>query len=109
MADYAKDVLVDTDWVAEHLDDESIRIVEVDENPALYAEAHIPGAIGFDWKRDLQDQVKRDFLGARTSASSSARAASPTTTRSSCTATATTGSPPTRTGTSSTTGTTTSS
>jgi thiosulfate/3-mercaptopyruvate sulfurtransferase len=62
MADYAKDVLVDTDWVAEHLDDDSIRIVEVDENPALYAEAHIPGAIGFDWKEDLQDQVKRDFL-----------------------------------------------
>ena len=64
MADYAKDVLVDTDWVEEHLDDDSIRIVEVDENPALYAEAHIPGAIGFDWKKDLQDQVKRDFLGA---------------------------------------------
>ncbi len=63
MADYAKDVLVSTDWVADHLDDESIRIVEVDENPALYAEAHIPGAIGFDWKRDLQDQVRRDFLG----------------------------------------------
>ena len=63
MADYAKDVLVDTDWVAEHLEDDSIRIVEVDENPALYAEAHIPGAIGFDWKNDLQDQVKRDFLG----------------------------------------------
>ena len=63
MADYAKDVLVDTQWVEDHLDDESIRIVEVDENPALYAEAHIPGAIGFDWKTDLQDQVKRDFLG----------------------------------------------
>jgi len=63
MTDYAKDVLVETDWVAEHLNDDSIRIVEVDENPALYAEAHIPGAIGFDWKRDLQDQVKRDFLG----------------------------------------------
>jgi thiosulfate/3-mercaptopyruvate sulfurtransferase len=63
MADYAKDVLVSTDWVAEHLGDDSIRIVEVDENPALYAEAHIPGAIGFDWKRELQDQVKRDFLG----------------------------------------------
>jgi thiosulfate/3-mercaptopyruvate sulfurtransferase len=63
MADYAKDVLVDTDWVAEHLDDPNIRIVEVDENPALYAEAHIPGAIGFDWRNDLQDQVKRDFLG----------------------------------------------
>jgi thiosulfate/3-mercaptopyruvate sulfurtransferase len=63
VADYAKDVLIETQWVEEHLDDESIRIVEVDENPALYAEAHIPGAIGFDWKTDLQDQVKRDFLG----------------------------------------------
>jgi thiosulfate/3-mercaptopyruvate sulfurtransferase len=62
VADYAKDVLVDTAWMQEHLDDDSIRIVEVDENPGLYAEAHIPGAIGFDWKRDLQDQVKRDFL-----------------------------------------------
>jgi thiosulfate/3-mercaptopyruvate sulfurtransferase len=62
VGEYAKDVLVDTQWVEDHLDDDSIRIVEVDENPALYAEAHIPGAIGFDWKRDLQDQVKRDFL-----------------------------------------------
>jgi len=60
---YAKNVLVETDWVAEHLDDDSIRIVEVDEKPALYAEAHIPGAIGFDWMADLQDSVKRDFLG----------------------------------------------
>ena len=64
MAEYAKDVLVDTDWVEQHLDDDSIRIVEVDENPALYAEAHIPGAVGFDWKKDLQDPVKRDFLGS---------------------------------------------
>jgi thiosulfate/3-mercaptopyruvate sulfurtransferase len=63
VADYAKDVLVDTGWVQEHLNDDNIRIVEVDENPGLYAEAHIPGAIGFDWKTDLQDQVKRDFLG----------------------------------------------
>ena len=63
MSEYAKDVLVDTQWVENHLSDETIRIVEVDENPALYAEAHIPGAIGFDWKKDLQDQVKRDFLG----------------------------------------------
>jgi thiosulfate/3-mercaptopyruvate sulfurtransferase len=60
---YAKDVLVETDWVAQHLDDDSVRIAEVDENPALYAEGHIPGAIGFDWRVDLQDQVKRDFLG----------------------------------------------
>jgi thiosulfate/3-mercaptopyruvate sulfurtransferase len=63
MADYANDVLVDTQWVEDHLDDDSIRIVEVDENPALYAESHIPGAIGFDWQKDLQDQVERDFLG----------------------------------------------
>jgi thiosulfate/3-mercaptopyruvate sulfurtransferase len=63
VADYSKDVLVDTQWLEDHLDDDSIRIVEVDENPALYAEAHIPGAIGFDWQKDLQDQVKRDFLG----------------------------------------------
>jgi thiosulfate/3-mercaptopyruvate sulfurtransferase len=62
VAEYAKDVLVETSWVEEHLDDDGIRIVEVDENPALYAEAHIPGAIGFDWRRDLQDQVRRDFL-----------------------------------------------
>jgi thiosulfate/3-mercaptopyruvate sulfurtransferase len=64
MADYAKDVLVDTQWVHEHLDDPSIRIVEVDENPALYGEAHIPGAIGFDWRTDLQDPVRRSFLDA---------------------------------------------
>jgi thiosulfate/3-mercaptopyruvate sulfurtransferase len=63
MTDYAKDVLVETEWLEHHLDDENLRIVEVDENPALYADAHIPGAIGFDWKKDLQDQVKRDFLG----------------------------------------------
>jgi thiosulfate/3-mercaptopyruvate sulfurtransferase len=63
MADYAKDVLVETEWVEQHLNDDSIRIAEIDENPALYAESHIPGAIGFDWKRDLQDQLKRDFLG----------------------------------------------
>jgi thiosulfate/3-mercaptopyruvate sulfurtransferase len=63
VAEYAKDVLVEPEWLEQHLQDDSIRIVEVDENPALYREAHIPGAIGFDWKTDLQDQVKRDFLG----------------------------------------------
>ena len=62
MSEYANDVLVDTQWVQDHLADERVRVVEVDENPALYREAHIPGAIGFDWKADLQDQVKRDFL-----------------------------------------------
>jgi len=63
MTDYAKDVLVETDWLEQHLEDDHLRIVEVDENPALYADAHIPGAIGFDWRKDLQDQVRRDFLG----------------------------------------------
>jgi thiosulfate/3-mercaptopyruvate sulfurtransferase len=60
---YANDVLVETDWVAEHLNDDSVRFVEVDEDPDLYAKAHIPGAIGFNWQDDLQDPVKRDFLG----------------------------------------------
>jgi thiosulfate/3-mercaptopyruvate sulfurtransferase len=64
-AEYAKDVLVDTQWVDDRLDDDSVRIVEVDENPALYEEAHIPGAVGLDWKKDLQDQVRRDFLGPK--------------------------------------------
>ena len=63
MAEYANEVLVEPEWLEQHLNDDSIRIVEVDENPALYREAHIPGAIGFDWRADLQDQVKRDFLG----------------------------------------------
>ena len=63
MSEYAKDVLVEPEWLEQHLDDDSIRIVEVDENPALYREAHIPGAIGFDWREDLQDHVRRDFLG----------------------------------------------
>lgn len=63
MTEYAKNVLVEPEWLEQHLDDDAIRIVEVDENPTLYAEAHIPGAIGFDWQKDLQDQVKRDFLG----------------------------------------------
>jgi thiosulfate/3-mercaptopyruvate sulfurtransferase len=63
MSECAKDVLVEPEWLEQHLGDDSIRIVEVDENPALYREAHIPGAIGFDWREDLQDQVRRDFLG----------------------------------------------
>ncbi len=63
MSGYSKDVLVEPEWLAQHLGDDDIRVVEVDENPDLYAQAHIPGAVGFDWKRDLQDQVKRDFLG----------------------------------------------
>jgi thiosulfate/3-mercaptopyruvate sulfurtransferase len=64
LGEYAKDVLVEPEWLEQHLEDDSIRIVEVDENPSLYAQAHVPGAIGLDWRLDLQDQVRRQFLGA---------------------------------------------
>ena len=63
MDEYAKDVLVEPEWLEQHLGDDSIRIVEVDENPALYAESHIPGAIGLDWRNDLQDPTNRGVLG----------------------------------------------
>jgi thiosulfate/3-mercaptopyruvate sulfurtransferase len=64
LAAYAKDVLVEPQWLQEHLNDDSIRVVEVDENPALYQLAHIPGAIGLDFRQELQDQGRRQFLGA---------------------------------------------
>lgn len=57
------DVLVDTDWVEKHIDDKSVRIVEVDYDPtANYYQGHIPGAVLFDWKRDMNDPVTRDIL-----------------------------------------------
>jgi thiosulfate/3-mercaptopyruvate sulfurtransferase len=66
MADYAKDVLVTTDWLAEHLDDESVVVAEVDENPDLYEESHIPGAVQLHWRDDLQDPVERDLVDKQT-------------------------------------------
>ena len=63
MADYANDVLVETEWVEQHLGRRHDPDRRGRREPGLYEEAHIPGAIGFDWKKDLQDQVKRDFLG----------------------------------------------
>ena len=60
---YAKpEVLVSTDWVAEHLDDLKVRIVESDEDVLLYDMGHIPGAVKIDWHTDLQNPVERDFL-----------------------------------------------
>lgn len=56
------DVLVDTAWVAEHLDDENVRIVEVDEDVLLYAQRHVPGAINLDWHTELQRPDVRDFI-----------------------------------------------
>lgn len=62
MSGYAKDVLVSTEWVAEHLKDPNVRIIEVDVDATAYEEGHIPGAIGLNWTTDLQDQLRRDIL-----------------------------------------------
>lgn len=56
------DKLVSTEWVAAHLDDPSIRIVESNEDPLLYPSGHIPGAVQIDWTNDLNDQIRRDYL-----------------------------------------------
>src|SRR6185437_7361548 len=57
------DVLVTTEWVAQHLNDPSVRIVEADEDPLLYeAIGHIQNAVKLDWHTDVQDPVRRDFL-----------------------------------------------
>src|SRR5690349_19582963 len=56
------DVLVDADWVEQHLDDNNVVLVEVDEDTAAYEKNHIRGAVRIDWKQDLQDQVRRDFV-----------------------------------------------
>lgn len=57
------DALVETDWLAEHLDDAGIRIVEVDEDVTAYAKGHIPGSISWDWNADLHHPSRRDYLG----------------------------------------------
>jgi thiosulfate/3-mercaptopyruvate sulfurtransferase len=59
------DVLVSTDWAQSNLDTESIVFVEVDEDTSAYDTGHIPGAIKLDWKTDLQDPIKRDFVDAQ--------------------------------------------
>jgi thiosulfate/3-mercaptopyruvate sulfurtransferase len=56
------DVLVDTQWVADHLNDPSVRIIESNEDQLLYPSGHIPGAVQVDWAADLNDQVRRDYL-----------------------------------------------
>jgi thiosulfate/3-mercaptopyruvate sulfurtransferase len=59
---YAKRALVTTDWLAERLGDEALVVAEVDENPALYDDGHIPGAVRLHWQDDLQDPVERDLI-----------------------------------------------
>ncbi|GIW87674.1 MAG: sulfurtransferase [Isosphaeraceae bacterium] len=63
MSEYAHpEVLVSTAWVADHLNDPKVRIVESDEDPALYFQGHIPGAVEIGWHAHLQDQVVRDYI-----------------------------------------------
>jgi thiosulfate/3-mercaptopyruvate sulfurtransferase len=56
------DVLVDADWAEAHIGDPNVVIVEVDEDTSAYDKGHIPTAIKIDWKKDLQDPVRRDFV-----------------------------------------------
>jgi thiosulfate/3-mercaptopyruvate sulfurtransferase len=65
MSDYVHpEVLVETDWVAQHLNDPKVRIVESDEDVLLYDIGHVPGSIKIDWHTDLNDPLIRDYLNA---------------------------------------------
>ncbi len=66
MAAYAHpEVLVESDWLAAHLNDPKIRVAEVDYDPAAnYELGHLPGAVLFDWRKDINDPVSRDILSA---------------------------------------------
>ena len=57
------DVLVGTDWVAAHLNDENVRLLESNEDVLLYDTGHIPGAQKIDWQEDLNDAIVRDYVG----------------------------------------------
>ena len=64
--DYAKPVLVSTEWVADRLSDSKVVVAEVDENPDLYDEGHIHGAVKLHWREDLQDPIERDIVDKAT-------------------------------------------
>jgi len=55
------EVLVETDWVADHLGDPKLRLVEVDVDTTAYDSGHIPGAVGWNWKKDTQQTLRRDI------------------------------------------------
>jgi thiosulfate/3-mercaptopyruvate sulfurtransferase len=57
------EVLVDADWVEAHLHDPLVRLIEVDVDTAAYDQGHIPGAVGFNWLNELQDQLIRAPIG----------------------------------------------
>jgi thiosulfate/3-mercaptopyruvate sulfurtransferase len=56
------DILVSTEWLAEHLHDKGLRVLECDEDVLLYDQGHIPGAIKLDWMTELNDPLRRDYL-----------------------------------------------
>ncbi len=56
------DVLVDTVWLNDHLKDPAVRVAEISEDVTLYDQGHIPGAVHFNWKSQLQDVVRRDWI-----------------------------------------------
>jgi thiosulfate/3-mercaptopyruvate sulfurtransferase len=63
MGGYARpDVLVETDWLEQHLGDDTIRVIEVDEDTTAYEKGHIPGSIGWNWNTDLHAPVGRDYI-----------------------------------------------
>ncbi|MDP2675778.1 MAG: sulfurtransferase [Dehalococcoidia bacterium] len=63
MSEYAHpEVLVSTDWVADHLDDPRVKLVEVDVDTEAYEQGHIKGAVGWNWTTQLNDVVRRDIL-----------------------------------------------
>jgi thiosulfate/3-mercaptopyruvate sulfurtransferase len=63
MTDYANPgALVDTDWLADHVDDPNVRIIEVDEDTSAFEKGHIPGAVGWNWFKDLHDSLRRDYV-----------------------------------------------
>jgi thiosulfate/3-mercaptopyruvate sulfurtransferase len=57
-----EDVLVSTDWAEQNLNTDGVVFVEVDEDTTAYDGGHIPGAVKLDWRQDLQDHVRRDFV-----------------------------------------------
>ena len=63
MAEYKHpEVLVSTEWAAQHLNDPKIRLVEVDVDTSAYDQGHIPGAVGWNWQTQLQDNIRRDLI-----------------------------------------------
>jgi thiosulfate/3-mercaptopyruvate sulfurtransferase len=63
VAEYANpDVLVETDWLEGHLDDQNVRVIEVDEDTSAYEKGHIKNSVGWNWNTDLHAEIGRDYV-----------------------------------------------